>query len=135
MRHIRDLQASSNPPVFWKPEKGFITMPERAGIGVEMNEEGAKRAQFQARRGSSLRQAGLGEEAEFVLPSSFLVVTALAILRAASAVAQPGVLTPDLLIPSPDWKGERFTDGGRECPFVAPQMFNPTGNRSIRSWR
>ena len=39
-------------------EKGFITLPERPGFGVEMNEEGARRAQvpgtpwFEARGGT-----------------------------------------------------------------------------------
>jgi hypothetical protein len=36
----------------------------------------------------------------------------VAMLCAASALAQPGVLTKDLLIQyTPDWKGERFADG------------------------
>jgi galactonate dehydratase len=26
-------------------QKGFITLPDRAGLGVEMNEEGARKAQ------------------------------------------------------------------------------------------
>ncbi|MEO8593772.1 MAG: RraA family protein [Candidatus Solibacter sp.] len=39
-------------------------------------------------------------------------VTGVAALCAASALAQPGVLTPQLLIQyTPEWKGERFADG------------------------
>ena len=41
----------------------------------------------------------------------------VAILCAASAFAQPGILTRDLLIQyTPDWKGERFPDGRPKVP-------------------
>src|SRR5919202_3671560 len=41
-----------------------------------------------------------------------LTAPCLAVLCAASAFAQPGVLTKELLIQyTPDWKGERFPDG------------------------
>jgi regulator of RNase E activity RraA len=40
-----------------------------------------------------------------------------AVLCAASAFAQPGILTRDLLIKyTPDWKGERFPDGRPKVP-------------------
>ena len=41
----------------------------------------------------------------------------LVLLCVASAFAQPGVLTPELLIQyTPDWKGERFADGRPKVP-------------------
>jgi hypothetical protein len=41
----------------------------------------------------------------------------LALLCAASAFAQLGILTRDLLIQyTPDWKGERFADGRPRVP-------------------
>ncbi len=41
----------------------------------------------------------------------------IATLCAASAFAQPGILTPELLIQyTPDWKGERFADGRPKVP-------------------
>src|SRR3954471_10389480 len=40
-----------------------------------------------------------------------------AVLCAASAFAQPGVLTKELLIQyTPDWKGQRFPDGRLKVP-------------------
>ena len=43
--------------------------------------------------------------------SKFLIAVLL-MTACASAVAQPGVLTPELLVKyTPDWKGERFPDG------------------------
>lgn len=44
-------------------------------------------------------------------------ILALTALCAASALAQPGILTPDLLVKyTPDWKGERFADGRPKVP-------------------
>jgi hypothetical protein len=41
----------------------------------------------------------------------------LTVVCAASALAQPGVLTKELLIQyTPDWKGERFADGRPKVP-------------------
>lgn len=50
-------------------------------------------------------------------PSKLYLATALAAVWAASAFAQPGVLTRELLIKyTPDWKGERFADGRPKVP-------------------
>src|SRR6476660_8403165 len=48
---------------------------------------------------------------------STLMAAFAAVLCAASAFAQPGVLTKELLIQyTPDWKGERFPDGRPKVP-------------------
>jgi hypothetical protein len=44
----------------WVKEGEIITLPDRAGLGVEMNEEGVRKAQFQERRGLSRRRAADG---------------------------------------------------------------------------
>jgi len=49
--------------------------------------------------------------------SKLTLATALVLVCAASAFAQVGILTPELLIKyTPDWKGERFADGRPKVP-------------------
>ena len=49
--------------------------------------------------------------------SKLTLATALVLVCAASAFAQVGILTPELLIKyTPDWNGERFADGRPKVP-------------------
>lgn len=77
-------------------QNGFITLPDRPGIGVEMNDDGARKAQVPRHVLARIHEERM---------TMRLSTVYLAALCAASAFAQPGVLTKDLLIQyTPDWK-------------------------------
>jgi regulator of RNase E activity RraA len=59
---------------------------------------------------------------------SKFVVTVLLMTACTAAVAQPGVLTPELLTKyTPEWKGERFPDGRPKVPdSILKRMKNVT---------
>ena len=95
-------------------QKGFITMPERAGIGVEMNEEGARKAQVP---GDAVVRADEKRVKKTMSTSRSFAIVMGALWATSSAFAQPGIFTRELLIKyTPDWKGERFADGRPKVP-------------------
>ena len=94
-------------------QKGFITMPERAGIGVEMNDDG--RAQSAGARHAVVRAGAAGLKGK--MRKTVWRTMLPAVLLASAAWAQPGILTKELLIKyTPEWKGERFADGRPKVP-------------------
>ena len=95
-------------------QKGFITLPDRPGLGVEMNEDAARKAQVP---GNAVVRADSRGEDDYADRRHALSCCSCCAPGCRNASAQPGILTQELLIQyTPDWNGERFADGRPKVP-------------------